>query len=241
MINSKQRKQRESGNVLFLILIAVALFAALSYVVTQSTRSGGGSTEREKNILSSAQMTQYPTALRTSIIRLVLGGVSIDNLKFNPPTAFGASTFREVFHPEGGGATYQTAPASLMSAGTEGTWTFNGEFYVPQIGIDTAGGNDIIAFLSGVSSGICKQANEELDIVDTGCTASPTAGVPQANAAVTSADIAENMNTAYTLPAGPGVELQCAGGGTAFTRQPSGCFYDLAGTEYVFYSVILER
>ena len=66
-------KAGEKGNVLFLILIAVALFAALSYAVTQSTRSGGGSADRERSILSSASLTQGPTALRTSLIRMVLG------------------------------------------------------------------------------------------------------------------------------------------------------------------------
>ena len=104
MSNNQIKRQSERGNVLFLILIAVALFAALSYVVTQSTRSGGGSTEREKNILSSAQMTQYPTALRTAIIRQVLGGVAIETVLFNAPGTFGASTNLEVFHPSGGGA-----------------------------------------------------------------------------------------------------------------------------------------
>lgn len=252
MTNINMHRQSEKGNVLFLILIAVALFAALSYVVTQSTRSGGGSTEREKNILSSAQMTQYPTALRTSLIRIVLGGVGIEGVLFDPPGTgdFNTASVKEIFHPLGGGAGYQEAPADLsVSGNTALRWSFNAEFDVPGVGIDGAGGNDVIAFLPGVSAGVCKQVNEELGINTTeapnNCTSGSTfpAGIPQVANAVP-ATIDTQMITGYVFPTTDRPDLAGpAGCTTVFDRQASGCFADTtAGTpRYVFYSVLLER
>lgn len=245
MLNIQQRRQREGGNVLFLILIAVALFAALSYVVTQSTRSGGGSTEREKNILSSAQMTQYPTALRTAIIRMVLAGTAIENVLFDIPGSVGfnaASVSTLVFHPQGGGANYQDAPADLSSTGTTMlSWTYNAEFDIPGIGISGSGGNDVVAFLPGVSSGVCKQVNEELGIDISGCASGDlTSGVPTAQNG-DDAEIDINMVTGYGFPTGDEPDLlgpaSCP---TVYDRQASGCFADDTG-RLVFYSVLLER
>jgi len=248
---TRTNKKSESGNVLFLILIAVALFAALSYVVTQSTRSGGGSTEREKNKLSSAQMTQYPTALRTAIIRMVLGGISVDNLAFDAPANFGSTSVnRLVFHPEGGAAAYQDAPADLSANGNTGlTWYYNAEFRIPSIGIDTDGtGNELIAFLPGVSAGICKQANDDLGITalipTSGCTV--VSGVPQIDPAVTDTELKKNFvinpGPAYTIPT-TGIPIKGVGGTctTIFDRKASGCFYENGQKQYVYYSVLLER
>lgn len=246
-------RKSESGNVLFLILIAVALFAALSYVVTQSTRSGGGSTEREKNILSSAQMTQYPTALRTSIIRMILGGVGVEDIVFNSPSNFdtGISVNTLVFHPQGGGASFQEAPADLGATSGGGgplTWYFNPTFRIAGIGIDTpVSGNDLIAFLPGVSAGICRQANQELGVVlPTTCATSSTDltnGVP--NVALTMSTIKTSMtrtaSTPYTFPT-TGTPIAAAGTcAGVFDRKASGCFYEPGAKEYVFYSVLLER
>lgn len=247
MTNTQTNRQKEKGNVLFLILIAVALFAALSYVVTQSTRSGGGSTEREKNILSGAQMTQYPTALRTAIIRMVLSGVAAENIKFNAPASFGSISVNQlVFHPQGGGASYQMGPQELSATNSgQLQWYYNGSFYVPGVGMDTGGGQEIIAFLPGISQGICNQVNEELGISLGTCTPDVTGGTIPA-AAADDTLVKTQMVNAYTIPTTM-TPIQCAGAasptnGNAFLRQSSGCFYKTtAPAQYVFYSVLLER
>lgn len=60
--------KNDPGNVLFLILIAVVLFAALSYAVTSSTR-GGGSANRERQEIAAAQIVQFATGLKQAVQR----------------------------------------------------------------------------------------------------------------------------------------------------------------------------
>lgn len=67
--------RRENGNALFLILIAVALFAALSYAITNSRR-GGGNIDRETATLNAASLVQMTTLLRSAADRMVLFGTT---------------------------------------------------------------------------------------------------------------------------------------------------------------------
>ncbi len=202
MINNKKEYNKQSGNVLFLILIAVALFAALSYAVTQSTRSGGGSADRETSLLNSASLTQYPASLRTSLIRMVLNGIAVESMEFNPPADFGTLTSEGVgvFHPNGGGGVYQLAPAEVMAGDDSGIWSFNAEWTIAQIGIDVAGdGNDIIAFLPGVSRAVCESINDRVNIITTNCTTT-VGDIPDLLTSTTESDIDVQMNNTYTFP-----------------------------------------
>lgn len=61
----------ERGNVLFLILIAVALFAALSYAVTKSTQGGGKNTSEEEISIDVARVLQDCATLRQSTMRFM--------------------------------------------------------------------------------------------------------------------------------------------------------------------------
>lgn len=232
----RQFKNNQDGNVLFLILIAVALFAALSYAVTSSTRSSGGDAGSETNLISSAQITQYPSAVGTSIVRMVISGIGIEELRFNRPSEFDDldSTGIGVFHPQGGAATYNPVPADIMVDGNAGQWTFNAELEVPDIGLSGNDGNDIIAFLVGIKQAICRKINEEHGIGKV---------IP-----VLSADLSSDYTTRmyddgssdYVFPTGSDEPDITDGSGT-FDGQPFGCFQNAGGGDYVYYHVVVER
>lgn len=245
---SKSRKG-EQGNVLFLILIAVALFAALSYAVTQSTRSGGGDASSEKSLVSSAALTQYPASLKTSILRMtVSNGIDMNNLNFEKPgttdytalvpaatetgaTAQTARARNAIFHPDGGGATYTNPAKDVAPANTLG-WIFNANNEVQDIGTSTpvagttvtANTADIMAILPDVSKGICDKVHEQLGIDKV----YPT--------------IALELTPMDTST--PGIFGTSTGNAkiksTELNGQPQGCVL-LSANRYAYYHVLIER
>lgn len=241
-----QDRSGERGNVLFLILIAVALFAALSYAVTQSSRSGGGDTSGETTLINSAQLTQYPASVRTSIIRMLVNGTGVDELNFNTPPDFGNlfSNAVGVFHPSGGAAVYSPAPPDIMADGNQGDWVFNANLEVPDIGTTGAGGNELIAFLPGVKATVCRKVNEQLGIGDVAPQVSAdlagAGGYDEAN--LVDPDNTANGNDATAnFPTGAVTKIIDDGANT-FDGQPYGCFQNNgSGDEYVYYHVLVER
>jgi len=252
-------RRGERGNVLFLILIAVALFAALSYAVTSSSRSGGGSADGESTLVNSAQITQYPASVRTALVRMTIGGVDATQVEFDPPVDFASLTDTDpgagtkysygVFHPDGGGATYVTTPPDTMDAGTQGTWLFNSDYQVTNIGTSPAtnAGNDIIAFLPGTALSVCKRLNTELGITTTtaGWTDTDANGVPGAGVLIANIPTAAMNQDGGNQGIDPYAATRVIGG--VFTGQPYGCFdaddatAGSASGDLVYYHVLLER
>ncbi|MGH1375364.1 MAG: hypothetical protein ACRBCK_03360 [Alphaproteobacteria bacterium] len=234
-IKKRKRAGAEDGNVLFLILIAVALFAALSYAVTSSTRTGGGDASGETLLIRSAQVTQYPAGISTAIVRMIIAGVSVDEIRFNRPAEYTDldTNGLGVFHPSGGKASYVAVPADMMFDGNAGQWIFNGELEVPEIGIADTGGNDIIGFLVGLKQSICMRINEEHGLGAT---------IPVLNADRSTeytTRMFDDGTTDYVLPTGDVPDIDDGSG--MFDGQPFGCFRNAGGGDYVYYHVVLER
>lgn len=246
----------QRGNVLFLILIAVALFAALSYAVTQSSRSGGDAS-RETNILNAAQLTQYPVTVRTAVLRMIIDGYQDTQIAFTKPTNTAAvSEPLLVFNPIGGGAIYQDAPSEVMADGNPGEWFFNMNFEIRDLGrtqTSAAAGNELIGFLPGVQENVCTRINQEAGILSDPRQANPitTADLSGGGSADTTDYDFDIDDPSTDIPAGEIILSTSAYAGTTgvaayaaniIDGKPFGCFQNAnASGEFVFYTVLLER
>jgi hypothetical protein len=173
-IEVKGMNNKERGNVLFLILITVALFAALSYAVTQSTR-GGGNADSESSLIDSASLTQFGSSVAVAVMRMQISGVDETDLCFysgsNNATynhASCADNNNNAFHSDGGDVSYQN-PTNGFNDGTE--WEFSSRVQIYGQGRTVEGGTtgndneaDLVILLRGMNQNICLKINEEMGI-----------------------------------------------------------------------------
>ncbi|MDD9899966.1 MAG: hypothetical protein OXT65_03205 [Alphaproteobacteria bacterium] len=158
---------------MFLILIAVALFAALSYAVTQSGR-GSGSLDREQALLEAVDIVQYVALVEQAWTRLLLtGGCTRQQISFDfSPGSGGEKNANapsdlscHIFSSNGGGV---RLPDEMMTAysGQRG-WTEVDRYAFPGIGVsnDTSGsyciGCELFFVYHGLSDEACRNINSK--------------------------------------------------------------------------------
>lgn len=203
------------GNALFLILIAVALFAALSYAVTQSGR-GGGTTSKENASLAASQATQFLSAVRMTATRMILTGTPATSLDFNSP----ATGVDAIFSSTGGGMAYPAVPSNI---GNATDWGFvdvqgtTGEF-IAGVGTNTTTtGREAFGGIADISLAACTAINKGLGL---------TGSAPAVNSAIT------GMSATYTV----GTNVI-----DAYPGQPFGCMNPENDGFYVYYHAIVEQ
>ncbi len=168
------KSNAESGNVLFIILIAIALFAALSFAVSNIMRSGNAEaiSEQRASILADEILAQIRDIRQTVLNLRISNGCEDIDISFENPTVAGyehtpvADDKCKVFHPSGGGLNY-IVPVQDWSMPISPTPVFHREHYftgsVIAQDIGTAE-RDLVYFLPYISLPICLQLNQKLGI-----------------------------------------------------------------------------
>lgn len=182
----------QRGNILFLILLAVVLFAALAYAVTSSMRGGGKDAGSEKMDLYAAQIINEVGAWRGAMTRLKM----VDNYKqvlFNTSAANGNGTCYS-----GSSVTTPCKTIGLFND-TVGVATplLNNAFFTPAwlpnpakwawetTRVKVSGADigtalpDTIVTMYGVTDDLCRAINRKIHNVDTIGTLSNSTDDPQ--------------------------------------------------------------
>jgi hypothetical protein len=245
IITKTTRNKRERGNALFLILIAVALFAALSYAITQSGR-GGGNVSSQTNLITAGQVTEEPADVRAAVTRMMVTGAAASTITYTG-TASSTDVFDQV--SGGGGATDVPPPVAACSLAADcAKW-----FYVTAstshtsgifvTGVGTAGAtaaNDLgglgmavlqgtngLGTQAGVTSAVCTAIQKGLGF------STPSSLIVGANGPVAWA------TQGTYVPAGSVTTV--ADAGNALKGQDYACFQNSTSGNNAYYAVLIDQ
>ncbi len=169
---------RQRGNILFLILLAIILFVALSYAI-MGQRDGSKNAAGENLSLQVAQMTQYANLMENTVQRMMLVNdckdtqIGFDNTVWllstgavshpanhNPNTP---SDSCRVFSLQGGGMSPQTF-AALASGPVCSTCAKPGNPIILAVSVQDVGTSnpDLVLFVTYFSDALCQELNNAL-------------------------------------------------------------------------------
>lgn len=156
----------QRGSVLYYILIAVVLFAALGFAVSNMMRAGsGGNIGAEKDALTADQVLSYARSVRQGAQTLrISNGCAENQISFerspfdgSDPLYMNAAAPSDfschIFHPNGAGV---GTPEDVDGK----AWRFTSEFYVGGVG----SGAQAISMAIIVGRAVCLAVNRKLDI-----------------------------------------------------------------------------
>lgn len=234
----------QAGNVLFLILIAVALFGALVYAVTATTRSGSNaSSEADKAQMVATQFTQYGAAVSSTIMRMILSnGCTATTLSFQTPswahpTLWGGST-NSLAPADGSCHVFGHQGTPFMSRLSGASWSMMVTSQASVQNIGTSSSELVLFYVmdgSSLADKICDAFNRgqgNAGSASGGTIRTPDWGFPR------------GAGIPYTTTPSPVQTIGEDGGAALQGGKPAGCIdggTSHHGDDRILYQVLLER
>lgn len=234
-----QNRKSERGNVLWFILLAIALLGILTIVLSRGGSSVDQSGDVEQQRVRASEIMRYAKGIEVAVEQMTLRGVSENDLSFaNSTTATDytnancTETNCLVFDAGGGGQNYML-PAGGTNDGSN--WIFTGANNVGTaanpVGTTAAvSGNDLVMLLPNITSALCIQINRELAIGTAGAIPTDATGI---------------ATTAFTGTFAGGSVVIIDADPTPFELdgKRAGCFTDVNANPDVnyYYHVLLAR
>jgi len=152
----------ERGNVLFVILIAVALIGLLTAAISKTNRPEGNNIDSETLVLRASEVQRYASELERGIAYMMQNGLSESDIRFahyDADAEYGdldadSDKRDQMFHREGGGANYREPPTGVNDGSA---WEFYGGTHVPGMGRNDRA--ELVAVLPHVTQAFCDKIN----------------------------------------------------------------------------------
>lgn len=164
-IHPSKNRKNESGNVLFYILIAVALLAALSYAVSSSSRGSLSGVDAEKTRLAVSEILEYANVMGNAVTQLKLRGCKDTEFSFennitatdyaNTGDPTGDQTCH-IFHVSGGGVQYKE-PEAIWLDNAYTAEDFYGELFFT--------GTSCVSDIGGIHANCTTAAPDSLELI----------------------------------------------------------------------------
>jgi len=210
---------KESGNALWVILLAVALMAALTATISRTSDTAEQSGNFERFRVHASNMMTHAAGVKEAVNRMRMTGIGENQISFSSALS-GSCGECLVYGSAGGGASYEPPNPEWFDSthNTEagyGQWEFFGENDVAGVG---TGGADLVMALGYIKENLCRQINVMLKVPGEPVDADGFDTTPF-NGSFASSDVISGM---------AGAE--------------AGCFEDQSGGRYfTFYQVLVKR
>lgn len=157
---------RERGNALLYVLIAIVLFAGLGFTLArQSHNAGTAELDEAKAELFADQLIAYAQQAQNSIDQLLITGSEIDDLDFTLPSDAAFNTpplYHKVYHPSAGGLIPSPLPAQMVNevSSTPSAGWYLGRFN--NVEWTTSTNMDVILVAHQITRAVCEKINMKI-------------------------------------------------------------------------------